>query len=253
MASTPQVSRYRRVLLKLSGEAQGKEYPLEDGSSLVAGFDTKRMRSEAEEIKDAIDELGVEFVLVIGGGNIFRGKDADGIDKNTADYVGMLATVQNAMMFEDLLRQAGVNACMNSSLHIEEVCEPYRYKKVKSRLNKGQVVLCAGGLGEPGFTTDTTAAQRAMNLDCEAILMAKQGTDGIYDADPRTNPDANKLDILTHLDVIERDLKVMDATAATHAREHGIDIVVYDGSQPGMLAKVLCHPEQYGSVVRTAA
>lgn len=253
MASTSAVSRYRRVLLKLSGEAQGKVYMLEDGSTLVAGFDTKRMRSEAEEIKAVIDELGVEIAVVIGGGNIFRGKDAEDIDPNTADYVGMLATVSNAMMFEDILKQEGVDCCMNSSLRIEEVAEPYRYKKAKSRMRDGQVVICAGGLGEPGFTTDTAAAQRAMNLGCEAILMAKQGTDGIYDSDPRTNPEASKLGNLTHLDVIERGLKVMDATAATHAREHGIDIVVYDGSQPGMLAKVLCHPEQYGSVVRTAA
>ena len=244
-------SKYKRVLLKLSGEAQGNTYRLEDGTSLVAGFNIEKMRSEAREIKEVISELKVEMAIVIGGGNIFRGKDARGIDKNTADYMGMLATVQNAMAFEDILVQEGIPAAMNSSIRIEEVAEPYLYKKAKHRLERGQVVICAGGLGEPGFTTDTASAQRAMNLDCQAILMAKQGTDGIYTGDPNKNPDATKFDEMTHLDIIERGLKVIDETAATHAKEHSIDIVVYDGNQPGMLAKVLCEPDVYGTLVRT--
>jgi uridylate kinase len=246
-------SKYKRILLKLSGEAQGKTYKLADGSTLVAGFDTEKMRQEAKEIKSVIEDLEIELVIVIGGGNIFRGKDAVGINKNTADYMGMLATVQNAMAFEHILNSEGVEAVMNSSLRIEEVAEPYLFKKASRRLQKGQVVICAGGLGEPGFTTDTAAAQRAMNLGCEAILMAKQGTDGIYTGDPKTNPDAIKMTEMTHLEVILKDLKVMDATAATHAKEHAIEIVVYEGNQPGMLAKVLCHPEIHGTLVRTAA
>ena len=156
-------SKYKRILLKLSGEAQGKTYNLADGSTLVAGFDTEKMRQEAKEIKSVIEDLEIELVIVIGGGNIFRGKDAVGINKNTADYMGMLATVQNAMAFEHILNSEGVEAVMNSSLRIEEVAEPYLFKKASRRLQKGQVVICAGGLGEPGFTTDTAAAQRAMH------------------------------------------------------------------------------------------
>lgn len=246
-------AKYKRILLKLSGEAQGNTYTLEDGSTLVAGFDTSKMRLEAEEIIAVIKELEVELVIVVGGGNIFRGRDAIGLDKNTADYMGMLATVQNALALEDILKQEGVEVRMNSSLEIKDVAEPFIWKKTKRHLEKGRVVICAGGLGEPGFTTDTASAQRAMNLGCEAILMAKQGTDGIYDTDPNTNPDAAKFDEMTHLEIIERGLKVMDATAATHAREHAIEIVVYDGNQSGMLAKVLCEPDTYGTLVRTAA
>lgn len=244
-------SKYQRILVKLSGEAQGIVYVLENGQSLISGFDTEKMREEALELISVIDELRIEMVIVVGGGNIFRGRDAGGLDKNTADYMGMLATVQNALALEDIFKQEGVDVRMNSSLEIKDVAEPYIWKKVKRHLEKGRVVICAGGLGEPGFTTDTASAQRAMNLNCEAILMAKQGTDGVYTGDPKTDPGATKLAELTHFEIIERDLKVMDATAATHAREHDIDIVVYDGNQPGMLAKVLCEPEMYGTLVRT--
>ena len=134
-------SKYKRILLKLSGEAQGKTYNLADGSTLVAGFDTEKMRQEAKEIKSVIEDLEIEMVIVIGGGNIFRGKDAVGINKNTADYMGMLATVQNAMAFEHILNSEGVEAVMNSSLRIEEVAEPYLFKKASRRLQKGQVVI----------------------------------------------------------------------------------------------------------------
>lgn len=248
--------RYKRVLLKLSGEALGNSYIVQNGGeteTLVSGFDMKKMRQVAKEIKKVLDNYGIELVIVIGGGNIFRGRDATGIDKNTADYMGMLATVANCLAFEDILKQLGVDVRMNTSLKIDEVAEPYRYKKAKRHLEKGRVVICGGGLGEPGFTTDTASAQRAMNLGCEAILMAKQGTDGIYDGDPRKDKNTKKLVDLTHFEIIERDLRVMDATAATHAREHDIDIVVYDGNQRGMLAKVLCKPRKHGSVVHSSS
>lgn len=252
-SSLPRKAKWKRVLIKISGEANGNVYSLADGSTLVAGFNTEGMRVIVREIGDVIAEFGIDVAIVIGGGNIFRGRDAVGINPNTADYIGMLATVQNCLAFEDICIQEGVPAVMNSSLVIAEVAEPYRYKKAKHRLDNGQVVICAGGLGEPGFTTDTAAAQRALNLGCEAILMAKQGTDGVYDSDPKTNPDATKYPNLTHFQIIERGLKVMDATAATHAEAHDIEIVVYDGNQPGMLAKVLCEPDKYGTLVRTAA
>ncbi len=244
-------SKYKRILLKLSGEAQGKVYKLEDGTEFVSGFDTEKMRNTAKEIKAVHELLGVEIVIVIGGGNIFRGREARDIDSNTADYMGMLATVQNALAFEDLLKQEGVDVRMNSSLEITGVAEPYIWKKVRRHLQKGRFVICAGGLGEPGFTTDTASAQRALNLHCQAIFMAKQGTDGIYSANPDTNPEATKFSNLTHFEVIARDLEVMDATAATHAGEHNIDIVVYDGGVPGMLEKALCEPDKFGTLVRT--
>jgi uridylate kinase len=218
---------YRRVLLKLSGEAlMGKrDYGLEEAT-------VKRIAAEVK----AVHDLGVELCLVIGGGNIFRGVKgaAAGMDRASADYMGMLATVINALAMQSALEVAGVHTRVLSAIPMQTVCEPYIRRRAIRHMEKGRVVIFGAGTGNPSFTTDTAAALRAFEMNCDVIMKATK-VDGVYSADPVTTPDAERFDRLTYREVLERDLKVMDATAIAHARENGIPILVFSIQNAGAL------------------
>ena len=224
----------KRVLLKLSGEALA-------GS---AGFGVER-----EAIKQVVDEIaelipeGFEFGIVIGGGNIFRGISvaADGMDRATADYMGMLATVMNALALHDMLEREGVEARVMSALGIDGIAEPFVRKRALRHLNKGRVVLFAGGTGNPYFTTDTAACVRAIDINAELVLKATK-VDGVYNADPVTHPDAVLYKRLDYQQVLTDQLAVMDATAVVMCRDHGLPLRVFNMTRPGVLKRVL-----YGS------
>lgn len=229
--------RYRRVLLKLSGEAlMGRgQYGLEaETVSRIAG-----------EIK-AVVAAGVQVCLVIGGGNIFRGMDgaAAGIERASADYMGMLATVMNALGMQGALERQGVQTRVQSAIPMSSICEPYIRRRALRHLEKGRVVIFAAGTGNPFFTTDTAAALRASEMGCDALLKATQ-VDGVYSADPRRDTSAQRFERLNYLDVLARDLKVMDATAISLARESRIPILVFSIHGAGALAAVLAGQGRY--------
>jgi uridylate kinase len=223
--------RYRRVLLKMSGEAL-----LGDQSF---GHDSKVLRQLAEEVKSA-HELGVEVCLVIGGGNIIRGASlaSAGVERASADYMGMLGTVINALAVQSVIEQAGLPTRVMSAIPMASVCEPYIRRRAIRHLEKGRVVIFAAGTGNPFFTTDTAAALRATEMNCDVILKATQ-VDGVYDADPKRDPGATRFERLSYLDVLAKDLRVMDATAISLARESNIPILVFSVQAPGALARVL--------------
>jgi uridylate kinase len=212
---------FKRILLKLSGESLMGD--------LDYGTDPDRVRAVAQAIKQVHDR-GVEIAIVVGGGNIFRGMKAaaSGMDRATGDYMGMLATVLNALPLQDALEQMGVVVRLQSALTIAEVAEPYIRRRAMRHLEKGRVVIFAAGTGNPFFTTDTAAALRAVEVHAEAILMAKNGVEGVFDDDPRENPDAKLLTEITHMDALRRGLKVMDATALTLCMENGLPIHVFN-------------------------
>ena len=212
---------FKRILLKLSGESLMGD--------LDYGTDPERVRAVAQAIK-VVHERGVEIAIVVGGGNIFRGMKAaaSGMDRATGDYMGMLATVLNALPLQDALEQMGVVVRLQSALTIAEVAEPYIRRRAMRHLEKGRVVIFAAGTGNPFFTTDTAAALRAVEVHAEAILMAKNGVEGVFDDDPRENPDAKLLTEITHMDALRRGLKVMDATALTLCMENGLPIHVFN-------------------------
>ncbi|HXZ00877.1 MAG TPA: UMP kinase [Stellaceae bacterium] len=223
--------RYRRVLLKLSGEAlmgdQGH------------GLDPKVISRIAAEVK-SVHGLGVEVCLVIGGGNIFRGLAgaAQGMERATADYMGMLATVINSLAMQSALERQGVVTRVLSAISMQAVCEPYIRRRAIRHMEKGRVVIFAAGTGNPFFTTDTAAALRASEMECDALLKATK-VDGVYSADPRKNPKAERYDRLSYLEVLSRDLGVMDAAAVSLARENDIPILVFSIHQDGGLADVV--------------
>jgi uridylate kinase len=227
----PAKPRYRRVLLKMSGEAL-----LGDQSF---GHDSKVLRQLASEVKAAHD-LGVELCLVIGGGNIIRGAAlaGAGVERASADYMGMLGTVINALAVQSVIEQAGLPTRVMSAIPMASVCEPYIRRRAMRHLEKGRVVIFAAGTGNPFFTTDTAAALRATEMGCDAILKATQ-VDGVYDADPKRDPRAKRFDQLSYLDVLSKDLRVMDASAISLARESAIPILVFAVQAPGALARVL--------------
>ena len=208
-----------RVLLKISGEALMGEKPY--------GLDPAMVDRVADEIK-SVHELGVEVCLVIGGGNIFRGISAaaNGMERSTGDYMGMLATVMNAMAMQSALEAKGIQTRVQSALPISAVCEPYIRRRAVRHMEKKRIVIFAAGTGNPYFTTDTAAALRASEMGCKALLKATK-VDGVYDADPETHPNAKRFDELTYLDVLSKDLKVMDAPAISLARENGIPILIF--------------------------
>ena len=212
---------YRRVLLKISGEAL-----LGDGEY---GTDAARVAAIAESIA-TVHRGGTEMALVVGAGNIFRGVAgaASGMDRATADYMGMIATVLNALAIQDALEKLDVPTRVQSAIAISEVAEPYIRRRAMRHLEKGRVVIFAAGTGNPFFTTDTAAALRAAEIHAEAILMAKNGVDGVFDDDPRTNPDAKLIRRITHMDAVSRGLKVMDATALTLCMENKLPIRVFN-------------------------
>jgi len=233
---------FRRVLLKLSGEAlQGAR---------DHGIDVTVVRSLAHELAEAQQHCR-EIAIVVGGGNFFRGMEgvADGMDRANADYAGMLATMLNALALQDILEREGVQARVQSALAAEEVAEPYVRRKAIDHLEKGRIVIFAAGTGNPYFTTDTAAALRALEVGADAILMAKNGVVGVYDGDPKTDPEARFLPRLTHLEAIERGLKVMDTTALSLCMDNKLTIHVFELAE-GNIARVV-RGEEVGTVIET--
>jgi uridylate kinase len=223
--------RFRRVLLKMSGEALmgDRDY----------GHDPRTLGRLADDVR-AVHAQGIEQCLVIGGGNIVRGQQevANGIERVTGDYMGMLATVINALAVQSVLEQAGLQTRVLSAIPMSSVCEPYIRRRAIRHMEKGRVVICAAGTGNPFFTTDTAAALRAAELGCDAILKGTK-VDGVYSADPGSDPAAVRYDRLTYHEVLARDLKVMDASAISLARESAIPIVVFSVRREGALPRVL--------------
>ncbi|MBA2346887.1 MAG: UMP kinase [Solirubrobacterales bacterium] len=234
---------FSRILLKLSGEALMGE--------LDFGTDPERVRAVAQAVKQ-VHARGVEIAIVVGGGNIYRGMKAaaTGMDRATGDYMGMLATVLNALPLQDALEQIGVRTRVQSALTIAEVAEPYIRRRAMRHLEKGRVVIFAGGTGNPFFTTDTAAALRAVEVKAEAILMAKNGVEGVYTADPRTDPSAELLHEISHTEAIQRGLKVMDATALTLCRENGTPIHVFNMDDERNIDRIVSG-ERVGTLVST--
>ena len=223
--------RFKRVLLKVSGEAL-----MGDGQY---GIDVATVDRIADEVKQAI-ALGVEVCMVIGGGNIFRGLAgaADGMDRSSADYMGMLATVMNALAMQNGLERMGVPTRVLSAIPMSTVCEPYIRRRATRHMEKGRVVIFAAGTGNPFFTTDTAAALRAAEMSCDA-LMKGTNVDGVYSADPKKDKDAQRYDNLSYMEVLSKDLKVMDASAVSLSRENGIPIVVFSIQESGGFVQVL--------------
>ena len=223
---------FRRVLLKLSGEA----FAPARGS----GIDLDALAEITREVKE-IASLGIELALVIGAGNILRGSDyeARGMDRTTADQMGMLATVINALALQDSLEQAGVATRVLSAITMQAVCEPYIRRRAVRHLEKGRVVIFAAGTGNPYFTTDTAASLRALEIGAEVILKATHQVDGVYDRDPLREPGATRFDRLTYLEVLQRNLKVMDSTAISMCMDNSLPIIVFNLRKPGNIKKAV--------------
>ena len=225
-------TKYKRVLLKLSGEsfAGGNKF----------GIDIATLTKVAKQIKNVV-ETGVAVAIVVGGGNIWRGDEAEanGIDRVTADYAGMLATVINALALQDTLEKAGVHTRTQSAIGINQVAEPYIRRRAVRHLEKGRVVIFAGGTGNPYMTTDTAAALRAIEINAEVLLMSKNKVDGVYSADPIKNPDAKKFDRLTYLEALNLRLEVMDTTALSLCLENKLPIIVFDLQAPHSMERAV--------------
>ncbi|MCZ6660847.1 MAG: UMP kinase [bacterium] len=233
--------KYKRVLLKLSGEAMA-------GGEGV-GIDPKRAEVIAREIKD-VQSLGVEVAVVIGGGNIFRGMVAEeaGMERVSADYMGMLATVINALALQDALESMGVVTRVQTAIEMRELAEPFIRRRAIRHLEKGRVVIFAGGTGSPYFTTDTAASLRAMEIGAEVIMKATK-VDGVYSADPLVDPSAERFDEITYLDCLQKGLKVMDSTALSLCMDNGVPIIVFNLWVPGNVGRAV-KGEPVGTVVR---
>jgi uridylate kinase len=235
---------FSRVLLKLSGEALMGERSY--------GQDPDRIAAIARAVQE-VQQTGVEIAIVVGGGNILRGTQeaARGMDRATADYAGMLATVLNALTVQDALEKLGVFTRVMSAIDVSEVAEPYIRRRAMRHLEKGRVVIFAAGTGNPFFTTDTAAALRALEIHAEAILMAKNNVEGVYDMDPTLHPDEAKfLPDITHGEAIERNLKVMDSTALSLCRDNGLPIYVFNMADERNIDRIVCG-ERVGTVVKT--
>ncbi len=234
---------FRRILLKLSGESLmgDREY----------GMDRDTIDAVAEEIVE-VQTSGVETGIVVGAGNIYRGMAAaaEGMDRATADYAGMLATVLNSLALQDALEDRGAYTRVLSALELKEVAEPYIRRRAIRHLEKGRVVIFAAGTGNPYFTSDTAATLRAAEIGADVILMGKNQVDGVYDADPRTTKDAKKIDQLTHRDLLDKRLGVMDATAAALAEDRDIPIIIFDISQKDAMVRA-AKGEHVGTLVRS--
>jgi uridylate kinase len=234
---------FRRVLLKLSGEALMGE--------LEYGADPTRLASISTAVKQ-VSERGVEVAIVVGGGNIYRGLQAAaaGMDRATGDYMGMLATVLNALALQDALEKVGVHTRVQSAITISEVAEPYIRRRAIRHLEKGRVVIFAAGTGNPFFTTDTAAALRALEIHAEAMLMAKNRVEGVYDSDPRTNPDAQFIPEITHMDALRRGLTVMDSTALSLCMDNKLPIYVFNMDDEANIQRIVSG-ERVGTLVST--
>ncbi|KRM18804.1 uridylate kinase [Ligilactobacillus hayakitensis DSM 18933 = JCM 14209] len=224
--------KYKRVLLKLSGEALAGDQG--------QGINPPEIHEVAKDIKQ-VYELGVQIAIVVGGGNMWRGEAGAkiGMERAQADYIGMLGTVMNALALQDALEAVGVPTRVQTSIEMRQIAEPYIRRKAIRHLEKNRIVIFAAGTGSPYFSTDTTAALRASEINAEVILMAKNGVDGIYDSDPNKNPDAKKYSKLTHMDIIQKGLRVMDSTASTLSMDNDIDLVVFNMNEHGNIKKVV--------------
>ncbi len=234
-------AKYKRIVLKLSGEALAGDKGY--------GIDPIVVENIAQEIK-AIIALNVQVAVVVGGGNIWRGLagSAKGMDRATADYMGMLATVINSLALQDALEQCEVDTRVQTAIEMRQVAEPYIRRRAIRHLEKNRVVIFAAGTGNPYFSTDTTAALRAAEIEAEVILMAKKNTDGVYDSDPKTNPDAKKFKELAYIEVLQRGLGVMDSTATSLCMDNEIPILVFSMDEPGNIRRVVCG-EEIGTIV----
>lgn len=233
-------AKYRRILLKLSGEALGDE-----SGQRICPEVIQAMALQIREVRD----LGVEVVIVVGGGNIFRGSRGSqrGIERATADYMGMLATVINALALQDALENAGVSTRVQSAIAMSQVAEPFIRRRAVRHLEKGRVVIFGGGTGNPYFSTDTAAALRANEIGAEVVLKATK-VDGVYDDDPKTNPQARRFDRVTYQECLQRRLQVMDATAFSLCMDNRMPIIVFDFSPPHSIRRVVCG-ESIGTLV----
>ncbi len=238
-----QAPAFARVLLKLSGEALMGDLPY--------GADPERIAAIAAQVKH-VAERGVEVAIVVGGGNVYRGlrAAAEGMDRATGDYMGMLATVLNALALQDALEKVGARTRVQSAITISEVAEPYIRRRAMRHLEKGRIVIFAAGTGNPFFTTDTAAALRALEIHAEAILMAKNGVEGVFDADPHENPEAQFLEAITHREAIERRLQVMDSTALSLCMDNGLPIHVFNMDDERNIDRIVCG-ERVGTTVST--
>lgn len=231
---------FQRALLKLSGEFLTDE-----------GFGIQPQAAErlASLIIEALRDSEMQLSIVIGGGNLWRGaRNGAGMDAATADYIGMLGTVMNAMALQDAMERLGQPTRVMTAIQMQAVAEPYIRRRAMRHLEKGRVVIFGGGNGAPFFTTDTTATLRALEIGADVVLYAKNAVDGVYDSDPHKNPDAKRFDTLSHRDVVERRLAVMDATAVTLCMDRGLPLVVFDIFEPGNLARLL-RGERVGTLI----
>ena len=237
------MAKYKRVLLKISGEFLAGE---NTGKVLSAEV----LKNFAKSVK-AIHDKGTDVAIVVGAGNIFRGREASevGLERCNADYMGMLGTMINALALQDVLESIGLDTRVQTALEIDRVAEPYIRRKAISHLGKRRVIIFGGGTGNPFFSTDTTAALRAAEIGAELILMAKNGVEGVYDSDPRTNPNAHLFKELTYSEILSRDLKVMDNTAATLCSNNNIDIIVYNMADMNNLERII-DGESVGTHIR---
>jgi uridylate kinase len=237
--------KYQRILIKLSGEALAGDKGV--------GIDLPTVQKIAKEIAE-VHASGVQIALVIGGGNLWRGEPAAeaGMDRVQADYTGMLGTVMNALVMADSLQQYGVDTRVQTAIPMQNVAEPYIRGRALRHLEKERIVIFGAGIGSPYFSTDTTAALRAAEIEADAILMAKNGVDGVYNADPKKDANAVKFDELTHVEVIKRGLKIMDATASTISMDNDIDLVVFNMNEQGNIKRVV-FGENIGTTVSNKA
>lgn len=234
--------KYKRVVLKLSGEALAGQTGF--------GINPPTIKEMVQEIKD-VHDLGVEIAIVVGGGNIWRGVIGEemGMERAQADYMGMLATVMNALALQDTLENIGVPTRVQTSIEMRQIAEPYIRRRAVRHLEKERVVIFAGGTGNPYFSTDTAAALRAAEINADVILMAKNNVDGVYSADPRLDANAEKFIELTHLDVIQKGLNVMDTTASSLSMDNDIPLVVFNLNETGNIRRVILG-ENIGTTVR---
>lgn len=234
--------KYKRIVLKLSGEALAGQNGY--------GIDAEMIASISEQVKEIV-QLNIEVAIVVGGGNIWRGisGSAQGIDRATADYMGMLATVMNSLALQDKLENLDVPTRVQTSIDMQQIAEPYIRRRAIRHLEKGRVVIFASGTGNPFFSTDTTAALRAAEIEADVILMAKNNVDGVYTADPMKDPNAEKLDSLTYMDVLNKNLGVMDSTASSLCKDNDIPLIVFSITEPGNIKRAVLG-EKIGTTVK---
>ena len=239
-ATRPAHPAFRRVLLKLSGEAFG-------GGAV--GLDPAVVKDIARQIAEAVTE-GVEVAIVVGGGNFFRGAELQqkGIDRARADYMGMLGTVMNCLALQDFLEKAGIDTRVQTAITMGQVAEPYIPRRAMRHLDKGRVVIFGAGAGMPYFSTDTVSVQRALEIHCDAVLMSKKGVDGVYDSDPNENPDARKIDHLTYAEALAEGLRVLDQTAFALCHENALPMIVFGMEGGGNITRALLG-ERIGTLV----